>query len=56
MPADVPALECEVLRAQVGVCTPLSWRSGEDAILLTAALERIEGVVRDRARLLSAPF
>jgi hypothetical protein len=47
---------CEVLHAQASVCTPLSWRSGEDAILLTAALERIEGVVRDRARLLSAPF
>jgi hypothetical protein len=48
--------ECEVLRTQASVCTPLSWRSGDDADLLAAALDRIEGVVRDRARLRSAPF
>jgi hypothetical protein len=47
---------CEELRTQAGACTPLSWRSGDDAIRLTAALERIEGVVRERAGLLSEPF
>jgi hypothetical protein len=47
---------CEELRTQASVCTPLSWRSGDDAMLLTAALKRIEGIVRERATLLAAPF
>jgi hypothetical protein len=47
---------CEELRTRASVCTPLSWRSGDDAMLLTAALKRIEGIVRERATLLAAPF